>query len=267
MVAQKGDLEHLKIECVNELLELCNRAHCGHIGSSLSCLDILVAVVFGYSRPDDILILSKGHAASALYTVLGKAGHISKDQLSSFYKEGTLLGAHPPLGGKIAKIPFGTGSLGHGLSLAAGVCLSQRFTGKSFKVFCVLSDGECNEGSIWEAAMFSAHHKLDNLYVIVDKNGLQGLGKTTDILNMEPFADKWKSFGFEVLEVSDGNSPNAVAQALASFSRVGLPKCLLADTVKGYGVDFMANRYEWHYLPMTSDQYVDAIKQVNKNEN
>lgn len=263
---QGDDLERLKNECVNSLLALCNDVHCGHIGSSLSCLDVLIAVVFGFAREEDMLILSKGHAASALYTVYAKAGYLSQDQLKTFYKDGTLLGAHPPLGGKIEKIPFGTGSLGHGLSLAAGVCLAQRFTGKSFKVFCVLSDGECNEGSIWEAAMFSAHHKLDNLYVIIDKNGLQGLGRTTDILDMGSMSEKWKSFGFEVLETPQGNSPKALIGELRKFSKSGVPKCLVAETIKGNGIDFMANRFEWHYLPMTDAQYADALKQVNKYE-
>jgi transketolase len=248
-----------------ELLGMYKRANAGHIGSSLSCLEILLDV-FKRAGPADQLILSKGHAAAALYVALADAGRLDPALLETFYKDGTLLAAHPPCGRQLPAIPFGTGSLGHGLSLATGLAFSQRFSGKSFHVYAVLSDGDCNEGSTWEAAMFAAHHKLERLTVIVDRNKLQGFGSTNEVFELEPFADKWRSFGFDVAVATDGNdfaSLDAAHRALGA----GKPRCIVAQTTKGHGVSFMENKMEWHYLPMNDEQYARALADTNLETN
>ena len=166
-------LPDIRRRCFEELLRLYKKANAGHIGSSLSCLEILVELCFQRMAGEDVLILSKGHAAGALYTTLSLSGRMPEAALDTFYRDGALLSAHPPYSGQIKAIPFGTGSLGHGLSLACGTALAQRYTGKSCHVYAVLSDGDCNEGSTWEAALFAAHHQLSQLTVIIDLNGLR----------------------------------------------------------------------------------------------
>jgi transketolase len=162
----------------------------------------------------------------------------------------------------LADVDFSTGSLGHGLSVATGAALAARLQGSSRRVFALLSDAECNEGSVWEAAMFAAHHRLSNLAVIVDVNGQQALGYTRDVLNLEPLADRWRSFGWDVHEV-DGHDLAAMASALGQTAEDdSRPHILLARTVFGKGVSFMEQRIEWHYLPMSEEEYTIAIEQL-----
>lgn len=248
--------------CCERMLHLYKKANAGHIGSSLSCLVVLVDLCFERMQPEDVLILSKGHAAGALYTVLKESGRLPEAELDSFYQDGTLLAAHPPCSGGIKAVPFGTGSLGHGLSLATGTALSHRFTEKKFHTFAVLSDGDCNEGSTWEAALFAAHHQLANLTVIIDLNGLQGIGYTKDIINLEPIADKWRAFGFAVAIAPDGNCFDDLARAHEALASATGPRCLIARTIKGHGVSFMQDKMEWHYLPMNDAQYDLACGEI-----
>lgn len=255
-----NSLPDLRRLCAERLLGLYHRAHAGHIGSSLSCLEILVELCFARMQPEDQIILSKGHAAAALYTTLALSGRLPEAALETFYHDGTSLAAHPPCSRAYPAIPFGTGSLGHGLSLAAGLAFSQRFTGRRFHVYAVLSDGDCNEGSTWEAALFAAHHRLENLTVIVDRNGLQGIGRSDEIMGLEPFADKWRSFGFATAVAENGNDFTSLQDAhVALAPATGRPRCVIARTVKGHGVPFMADRMEWHYLPMSDAQYAEAL--------
>lgn len=247
------------------LLGLYKRANAGHIGTSLSCLEILLEVLTRQAASTDELVLSKGHAAAGLYTVLAETGRLDPALLETFYKDGTLLAAHPPCSRQVPSIRFGTGSLGHGLSLAAGLAFSQRFTGKNFNVFCVVSDGDCNEGSTWEAALFAGHHALTNLTVIVDRNRLQGFGSTEEVLALEPFAAKWQSFGFEVVNVENGNDFAQLNAAFESVKSSPKPRCLVANTTKGHGVSYMANKMEWHYLPMSDAQYEQALKETDSH--
>lgn len=257
-----SSLPDIRQQCADRLLRLHRTAHSGHIGSSLSCLEILVDLAFGRMASTDQLILSKGHASSALYTVLSLSGRMPEAGLETFYQDGTLLAAHPPCSGAIAAIPFGTGSLGHGLSLACGLAFSQKFTGRKFHTYAILSDGDCNEGSTWEAALFAAHHRLDNLTVVIDLNGLQGIGATKDILNLEPVADKWRAFGFAVAVADDGNDFTSLARAHDALAAATGPRCLIARTVKGHGVSYMQDRMEWHYLPMNDAQYDQARQET-----
>jgi transketolase len=248
------------------MLGLYKKANAGHIGSSLSCLDILIYLFFHKMKKNDKLILSKGHAAGALYTVLSKKGDIPEAVLDTFCKDGTFLPAHPAAGNKIKGITFATGSLGHGLSLSCGMALSARFTRKKFRVYCILSDGDCNEGSTWEAALFAAQQKLGNLTVIIDNNGLQAFGFTKDVLNLEPLMEKWKTFNFKVVYASNGNSFQNLDKAFshADSSSLSLPRCVIAKTVKGSGVSFMENRMEWHYLPMSDELYAKALSEIER---
>jgi transketolase len=249
-------------ECATRLLKLYKQANAGHIGSSLSCLEILVDLCFQRLGPEDVMVLSKGHAAGALYTTLSLSGRMPEADLESFYHEGTLLAAHPPCAGGIKAIPFGTGSLGHGLSLASGLAFSQRFTGKSFQVYAILSDGDCNEGSTWEAVLFAAHHKLANLTVIIDRNCIQGTGYTEDVLQLEPLTEKWRSFGFAVAVAEQGNDFASLERAHDQLSGGNSPRCIIARTTKGHSVSFMQDRVEWHYLPMTDEQYTQALHET-----
>jgi transketolase len=259
-------LSEIRRQCAATMLALYKRANAGHIGTSLSCLEILVDLCFHRMKGDDALVLSKGHAAAALYTTLSLSGRLPEADLSTFYKEGTLLAAHPPCSGKIRAIPFGTGSLGHGLGLACGLALSQRFTGNPFRVFAVLSDGDCNEGSTWEAVLFAAHQKLSSLNVVVDLNNIQGIGYTKDILNLEPIVDKWRAFGFAVATADNGNDFDSLSRAYDSVQSSDGPCCIIARTVKGHGVSYMANRVEWHYLPMQDEQYAQALSELGSSD-
>jgi transketolase len=262
MQISQADLAAIAVKCVDRLLGLYKKANAGHIGSSLSCLEILVDLCFQRMADADVLLLSKGHAAGALYTTLSLSGRMTEAGLDTFYQDGTLLSAHPPCSGKIAAIPFGTGSLGHGLGLACGIAFSQRFTGRKFQVNVVLSDGDCNEGSTWEAALFAGHHRLSNLTVIVDLNGIQGIGYTKDVLNLEPIVDKWKSFGFAVAVAEKGNDFDSLARAHAEVSNATGPRVIVARTVKGHHVSYMRDRVEWHYLPMNDEHYAQALAET-----
>lgn len=253
-------LRELRRRTARTLLGLHKQANVGHLGASLSCLEILLDVLVRRAGPEDLLVLSKGHAASALYTSLAATGRLDPRLLPTFCQEGTILAAHPPCGRQLPDaIPFGTGSLGHGLSLATGLAFSQRYTRRDFKVFAVLSDGDCDEGSTWEAALFAAQHGLDRLTVIVDRNHLQGFGSSEDVLALEPLADKWRAFGFEVAVAANGNDFDSLEEAHQKLTAFGLPRCIVAETIKGHGVSFMQNKLEWHYLPMSDAQYAQAL--------
>jgi len=257
------ELETYKKECLLNILRLYKKANAGHIASSLSCLDILIYLYLRQMSDNDHFILSKGHAALGLYVVLAATGKILPDELETFYLDGTKLAAHPPCSGMLPGIVFGTGSLGHGLSLATGIALSTRFTGKDNKVYCVLSDGDCNEGSTWEAALFAGHHNLNNLIVIIDNNELQGFGKTYEVIDMTSLQNKWESFNFDVYTGENGNDLACLQKVFNSIRFDNpKPKCIIAKTIKGSGVSFMENKLEWHYLPMSDEQYSQAIKQI-----
>ena len=231
----------------------------GHIGGNLSSLDAMMLVCHEYLGDDDRFILSKGHAAGALYITLWSLGRLQNEDLRTFHRDGTLLSGHPPAQG-IADIPFGTGSLGHGLSLAAGTALAFRLKRSEAKVFCMMSDGEWQEGSTWEALIFASHHRLTALTVLVDHNGLQGFGTTTDVASMSPLWDKLAGFDVD-LHVVDGHDPGAIRGALDSETR--RLRVIVLLTVKGHGVSFLENRLDSHYLPLTDDQFRRAIEEVD----
>lgn len=260
-------IQELKIKCcsVKELLlKLHYTARSGHVGSALSCAEILTFVKFSCVRPSDTIILSKGHAASALYSILSVAGEIDSEELTStYYRDGTLYSAHPPPN-KLPSIPFATGSLGHGAGVATGIALAAKLLGNhQQRTYCILSDGELNEGSIWEAFAFAAHHRLNNLVFIIDQNNLQGFGRTTDVFNMEPLVDKIRCFGIAVSE-ADGHDFESLLSNYNHASEegrdLGSPCLLLAKTIKGRGLGVLENTVDCHYLPMTTEIYEAAVE-------
>ena len=233
----------------------------GHVGGNLSCLDLLLTLHHRIMAPDDKFILSKGHAAGALYVTLWSLGKLSDDDLKNFHKEATRLSGHPPPHG-ITDVLFATGSLGHGLGLAAGVALGKRIRNESGRVFCLMSDGEWNEGSSWEALHFISHHRLANVTVIVDLNGLQGFGTTEAVFNLGQLADRFHGLALELVTI-DGHDSNSIETALRKPSG-DKANVIIAKTVKGHGVSFMENKMEWHYLPMNADQYELAIGEIER---
>ncbi|MCT4638552.1 MAG: transketolase [Bacteroidales bacterium] len=234
----------------------------GHIGGALSVIDILYTCFFKTMNDCEELILSKGHSALALYVCLNEKGVISDEELSSFYKDGTVLPAHPSSFHYKKDIPFGLGSLGHGLSLANGVALANRLNGKDVCTYVVMSDGETNEGSVWEAANFAVANKLNKLISIIDKNKLQAFGYSNEVLGDTASKDKWETIGFEVVEV-DGHSIEDLRKAIKNLKNDDVrPKLIIANTIKGKGIDFMENELKWHYIPMKPEEYDSAVKQL-----
>lgn len=249
------------------ILEQSRRAHVGHIGSALSVADIVAALygpILAELDPDDHdrdrVVLAKGHAALALYAALHLRGWVSETQLATFHGDDTLLGVHPEH--TLRGVDFSTGSLGQGLTYAAGAALAARLQHSSRRVFAVLSDAECDEGAVWEAAMFAGHHRLANLIAIVDANGQQALGYTRDVLGLEPLADRWRSFGWDTHEV-DGHDGEALAHTITELDvREGPPHMLIARTTFGHGVSYMEHQVKWHYWPMSDPEYATALAEV-----
>jgi transketolase len=251
------------------VLDQSKRAHVGHIGSELSIVD-LIAVLYGHvlrieapTAPDrDRFILSKGHAALTLYGALALRGVIPTVALDTYCADDSLLGVHPEVA--LDGVDVSTGSLGQGLSIGTGSALAGRILGTSHRVFVLLSDAECNEGSVWEAAAFAAHNRLGNLTAVIDLNGQQALGYTDEVLSMSPMAPRWQSFGWDVHEVPGHDIAALVETFDALDHRSDTPHVIIAKTTFGHGVDFMENQIKWHYLPMSDDQYASAITQVRR---
>jgi transketolase len=256
-------LYRLNFAAKNLLLNLHYRAKSGHVGSSLSCIEILSFIRFHCWSADSKLVVSKGHAASALYSVLATAGDIREHALTEgYYRDGSLFSAHPPPN-KLPNIPFATGSLGHGPGICNGLALGARLRAKNgaapATVFCVLSDGELNEGSVWEAFAFAAHHNLDNLVFFIDRNRLQGFGSTEEVFDMEPLRDKLTSFGMNVVH-ADGHNFHSLMEAYETLGTCHhSPLIVVAETLKGRGLPGLAGTVDSHYLPMTPEMFEGVL--------
>jgi transketolase len=253
----------------SDVVRMTHKSGASHVASCLSVADILAVLYSDVAchnptAPDDPgrdrVILSKGHAAAALYSVLARAGYFDSNTLMDHYADGSTLCGHASHVG-VPGVEVSTGSLGHGLPIATGMALNSHRRNRNFRVFAVLSDGECDEGTVWESAMFAAHHRLSALHVIVDYNKLQSLGSTMATLDLEPFAAKWQAFGWEVFEV-DGHDHNALRTALSPANTRNKPTCVIAHTVKGKGVPFMEGSVLWHYRAPNSDELAAALEAI-----
>jgi transketolase len=243
------------------LLKMHFKAGVGHIGGNLSCLDAILTLFHERLTDKDHFLLSKGHGAGALYTALWSVGHLAESELDSFHGEKTHLAGHPCPGWS-EHIPFATGSLGHGFSLAAGLALGRKLKEDPSHVYCLTSDGEWQEGSTWEALIFAAHHRLSNLTVLVDANRLQGFGTTDQVASMQNLEEKIKGFDVDVF-VADGHKPEDILKCLDATSEK--LKIVFLNTVKGHGVSFMENQMEWHYLPLSQAHYDQAVREIENS--
>jgi len=254
-----------------ELFDMIVEAGGSHVGCALSLMEILVALYYADvlqvspSRPAwedrDRLILSKGHGCAALYVILADLGFFPKDELTRFCQPGGILGGHPDML-QVPGVEASTGSLGHGLSIAVGMALAAKMNGRSYRVFCVVGDGECNEGSIWEAAMSASHHHLDNLTVIIDRNRFQVSGPTKEVVTLEPLAEKWSSFGWRARE-ADGHDVSQLVEMLKSVPfEKERPSAIVAETVKGKGISFMENERRWHSMLPTEEEHSQAEREL-----
>ncbi len=247
----------------NRFLAMYKQANAGHVGCSLSVAELITFVRFGWMNDSDEIILSKGHAAAALYAMLAEDGTLSETDIQSFYKNNTYLAAHPPVN-KLKRIPFATGSLGHGLSIAAGLGLAQKLKKTDKKIYCITSDGEINEGSTWEAALFIAHHQLSNVIWLIDRNKLQGFGRTEDVMKLEPLDKKLEAFGFHVV-VADGHDFLSLEASMRKAQNSKLPSAIICNTTKGHGWKTYEDKVDCHYLPMKDEQY-ELVKNEMKND-
>jgi transketolase len=256
--ARDGDtLSALARRARRRLLRMHYESRIGHLGGNLSSIDAMIALHHRVMNPSDRFILSKGHAAGALYVSLWSLGVLSEADLATFHADGTLLAGHP-VPGWSGHIPVATGSLGHGFPMALGMALARQLQDEPGRIFCLTSDGEWQEGSMWEGLIFWAHRQLQNLTVLVDLNGLQGFGSTREVASMHDLGSRIESFGMPVVRV-DGHDPEVIASAATEHPGA----VILLDTVKGKGVSFMEDRMEWHYLPLSAEQYAAALAELD----
>ncbi|MCZ7436715.1 transketolase [Micromonospora sp. WMMC241] len=262
------ELRRIALEVRRSIIRMIDRARMGHIGGDLSVTDILVTCFWGVlsldpqrpTWPDrDRFILSKGHCAAALYSTLAHCGFFHPEELDTFMAPLSALNGHPNKL-KVPGVETNTGALGHGLPVATGCAIAAQLAGAPWRTVVVLGDGEMQEGSNWEAAMTAAHHDLSALTAVIDRNRLQQGARTEDTKRLEPFADKWRSFGWEVREV-DGHDHVALLRALGP-STTGRPVAVVADTIKGKGVSFMEDRVEWHHKVPTPEQTEQALAEL-----
>ena len=268
-----SELEEKCRELRKELVKTSARAKIPHLGSCLSCVEILVELYWNELRIDpscpqdqtrDRFFLSKGHGAPILFQVLADRGFYSKEMLETFGQAGSLFHEHPPKPGTIPGIEAATGSLGHGLPMALGVALSARIQELPTRTYALLGDGECNEGSIWEAAMLAASQKTDGLTAIVDYNKWQATGRSQEIMALEPLSGKWKAFGWHTQEV-DGHDLAALKHAFINArSESSKPSVIIANTIKGRGVSFMEDDNNWHYRTPNKTELAAALEELEK---
>ena len=243
------------------IIDLLYKHQAAHLGSCMSCVEILVSLYFKAMKEGDRFLLSKGWAAAALYSVLAEKGIIDwNDLYENYYEPDSKYWGlvHHTVPG----VEHSFGSLGHGLPIAIGMALAMRLDKKENKVYCLISDGEMDCGTTWESALLASHHKLDNLVVLVDYNKLQAFGRTNEVLNLEPLVEKWKSFGWKVFEV-DGHNIDELLEVLNKIPAVkGKPHIIICHTIKGKGISFAENKVEWHYYNLTPELYEKAKRDL-----
>jgi len=271
---QRPDIKELKRKAVGirkDILKMLTRAGSGHTGGSLSIVDILITLYYYEMCSDpkdpkcsrrDRFLLSKGHACPALYAVLAEKGYFDREDLSGLRRFGSKLQGHPQIG--LAGVEISSGSLGQGLSIANGMALAARLDKADTRIYCLMGDGETNEGQVWEAAMTASHYKLDSICAIIDYNKLQIDGFCCEVKDMGAYLDKWKDFGWHVIE-TDGHD---IEKLMTSFDKArtvkGMPTVIVAHTIKGKGVSFIENKAEWHGIAPKAEEYERAIKELDE---
>jgi transketolase len=263
------DYQETSKEIRKKIIKMKYESQEGHLGSALSCVDILNVLYFKAMSIDpkhplnesrDRFILSKGHAASALYAVLAQKGFFEEKLLDTYCKNGSKLAGHC-IKGSLPGVEVSSGALGHGLPMGEGIALAGKNDDKNYRVFVLMSDGECDEGTTWEAALFASHHKLDNLAVIIDYNKWQAFGRTNEVLNLEPLAEKWQAFGWSVKEI-DGHNFAEIESALSAVPlEKGKPSVIIANTIKCKGIPALEDKLESHYKHLTKEDYEKSIRE------
>ena len=256
-----------RIRC--HVVRMTHVAKSSHLGSCFSLAEILAVLYAKVLKVDptqagwpdrDRLVISKGHASAALYAVLAESGFFPVNWLATFYQDGGRLPGHVTYG--VPGVEVSTGALGHGLPIACGMALAAKRDVLTHRVFTIISDGECDEGSTWEAALFAPHHKLDNLIVVVDYNKIQSLGSVSEVLALDPLAAKWSAFGWQVVEVDGHNSQELEGTFAAIPFQPGRPSCIVAHTIKGRGVSFMEDKLLWHYRAPNDEELRQALNEL-----
>jgi transketolase len=265
------ELQRIAREIRARIIENSHKTSTPHLGSCLSCTDILIAAYFSTLRIDpkkphdpdrDRFILSKGHGAAALFQVLALRGFYPEKMLDNYGENGSIFAEHPPTPSHLPGIEAATGSLGHGMPMGLGMAMAARIQKRKYNVIALLSDGECNEGSIWEAAMLAAAQKVERMAAIIDFNKWQATGRSEEILALNPLADKWRAFGWNACEV-DGHDMGALVKLLSKVpDGSGKPVAIIAHTVKGKGVSFMEDDNNWHYRIPTAEEVVASKKEL-----
>lgn len=261
--------KRIRIDAIN----MTHASHASHIGSALSCADIIAVLYSDIAKYDvknpkwedrDRIVLSKGHAGSILYACLAEVGFFDKKLLENYYQNGSFLSGHISHKG-VPGVEFSTGSLGHGVCVATGIAMAGKLDKKEYNVYAIVGDGECDEGSVWETILFANQYNLDNFTIIIDRNKMQSFGSTEDTISTANLGEKIKTFGWNVIDV-DGHNHNELKKAILQKFNNGKPKCIVAHTVKGKGVSFMENNIIWHYRDPQGEFYKQAIEELEDND-
>ena len=270
-IKKYNNLISISKELRKRIIKTSYQAKIPHVGSCLSCIELLVFLYWRELNIDtnnseainrDRFILSKGHGAPALFQVLGLKGFFPIERLNSFGKPGSVFHEHPPKPGYIPGIEAATGSLGHGFPMAVGMSLAKRINNLKYRTYSILSDGECNEGSIWEAAMFAGAQQLDDLTILIDFNKWQATGRSKDVLALDPLKEKWQSFGWDVYEI-DGHNFNQIEKSIElAKANKNKPSAIIAHTIKGKGVSFMEDNNNWHYKTPNEEEFKKAFEEL-----
>ncbi len=264
--------ENLAWQIRRDVLDMVHAAHASHVGSAFSIADIVAVLYTDFVDVEKVktndkertrIILSKGHAGAAIYAALAEVGILDKKELQTYGNNGSKLSCHISHNG-VSGVEISTGSLGQGVGMAAGIALAGKKAGRNYRTFVIVGDGECNEGSVWEMILFARQQNLNRLTMIVDCNGLQALGKTSEILDMQSFEEKFKAFGWNVQSV-DGHNHAALKESLLHLDEKK-PTCIVAKTVKGKGVSFMENNNLWHYRDPQGEFYDNAVMELERQK-
>lgn len=274
MIVRKEEIEYIAKKIRKEIFKTAYFGNTGHLASAFSVVEIMTVLYFGgilrydsknpFWKERDRLIMSKGHASLALYNILAMAGYFEQEEVYTYCKPGSKFGGEPKLG-DVPGVEATTGSLGHGLSFAVGIALANKIDKVDSKVYVIIGDGECQEGSIWEAVIAAKKFKLDNLVVILDSNKLQAMGTIKDIMDMEDWRSKWEAFGWECKEI-DGHNIEDIYNTLSSENLIDTPKVVIANTIKGKGVSFMENVPIWHFRMPNEEELKIVIKELDLTE-